>query len=389
MATPLHVALMLDLDQLYKRHYGIFAGVQQYAQEHGWETIIDECPDLTLSSCSRENLPYQGIIGRATDRVVRQAQRLNLPVVNTWFSSPVWNQLPSVFSDWSGIGRLQAEHLLARNYRRFAGLSLANERSVLFQINEFASTVNAVGCPCVKAEIPLSPTSSAKNWQAAERTMVKWMDEWEIPIGVFVGRESAGRIVAQMCRTRGWRVPQDVAIIAGQNEELICTSLRPTLSSVEIGYDRIGYESARLLHRLMTGQAPPSEPILLPAQGIVVRESTDAVAVDDELMATALNFIAANCHRDIAADDVAYAAKTHPRTLQRRFRKYLNRSISEEIRSVRIEHAKRSLTQTLLPIGQIARESGFGTAAQMSALFRRELKTSPKQYRLDRQAASK
>jgi LacI family transcriptional regulator len=253
----------------------------------------------------------------------------------------------------------------------------------------FLSTINDAGCPCVSTQIALSPAATAKQWRISERKISAWMDEWKTPIGVFVGSESTGRVVAQMCRSRGWRVPQDVAIIAGQNEELICESLRPTLSSVEIGYERIGYEAARLLDRLMKGEAPPSSPIILPAQGIVVRESTDSIAVDDELISSALAYISANCHLDISADDVALAVSTHPRTLQRHFRKYLDRSIAAEIRSVRLERAKQRLTQTRLPLAHIARDAGFGTAVRMCAIFRRETGMSPKQYRKERMGVKK
>lgn len=131
----------------------------------------------------------------------------------------------------------------------------------------------------------------------------------------------------QICRRRGWRVPGDVAIIAGRNEEVLCDHPRPSLTSVEIGYERIGYEAARLLdrltrlrakHRKVLDDSPAHQ--LLPPQGLIVRESTDFYAVDDEVVTQALRFIAANSHRDINVGDIAKALALHPRTLQRRFR---------------------------------------------------------------------
>jgi len=220
--------------------------------------------------------------------------------------------------------------------------------------------------------------------RTAERKIAAWMNAWNPPVGVFVGAETYGRIVAQMCRNRGWRVPQDVAIITGANEETICEHPRPTLTSVEIGYERIGYEAARLLDQLMDGGRRPAEPILLPALSLVVRESTDFFAVDDELIARALAYIAAKSHLEIGPDDVAEAVNTHRRTLQRHFKKYLGRPIATEIRRVRIERAKRELSQSNNSLAQIARDVGFGKAMRMCEVFQRELGIAPSEYRRNR-----
>ncbi len=385
MAKQQRVALMLDLDHLFKRHFGIFAGAQRYAQERCWDTVIDEFADDTLARATRNELPYEGIIARASSALALHATRLGLPLVNIWISSPVWQQLPGVFPDWANVGRLQAQHLLARGYRRFAGLTLLDDRSQS-QIEEgFKQAVSEAGCTCTTARIALSPSASVQEWRISERTITAWMDGWQPPLGVFIGSEAAGRIVAQMCRGRNLRVPQDVAIISGTNEELICESLRPTLSSTEIGFDRVGYEAARLLDRLMAGEKLSAERILLPAQGLVVRESTDFIAVEDDLTATALAFIAANFQRDIRAEDVARSLNIHPRKLQRQFHEFLGRSISSEIRSVRLERAKQALTQTQQSVAQIARAVGFGSVLRMCSTFQREVGVSPKQYRAERQ----
>ena len=383
------VAVMLDLDWPYKRHAGVFAGTQKYAQEQDWESIIDEYVDDTLGVRPGKSVPYDGVIARATRKLAGRAGRLKVPLVNVWLSSPVWKQLPGVFADFWAIGRLRAEHLLARGFRRFAVLTAEKERAQAFELKAFAGTLAEAGYPCSAVKVPLDAGFSLNLWRKTERTIARWMDGWIPPIGVYVGPESQGRMVAQMCRNRGWRVPEDVAIIAGWNEETICEHLRPTLTSVEVDYERIGYEAARLLDQLMAGEASPTEPILLPPQGIVVRESTDFYAVDDELIAAALEFIAGNSHLEIGPEDVARAVSTETRTLQRRFRKYLDRPIATEIRRVRIERAKRELAQSKRPLVRIARDVGFGKAMRMYEVFRRELNVTPSEYRRQRRTSQR
>jgi LacI family transcriptional regulator len=114
---------------------------------------------------------------------------------------------------------------------------------------------------------------------------------------------------------------------------------------------------------------------------LVVRESTDFFAVDDPIVARALAYIAAHSHRPIGPDDVAKAVSVELRTLLNYFRKALNRPIAAEIRRVRIERAKRELTQSTRPLAAIARDVGFGSLQRFYEVFRRELDIGPNEYR--------
>ena len=143
--------------------------------------------------------------------------------------------------------------------------------------------------------------------------------------------------------------------------------------------------AARMLHQLMDGQKAPTRPLLLPPQGLVVRESTDFYAVEDEVVAAALTFISANSHRRIGPAEVSRAVSMETRSLQLKFRKYLDRPIATEIRRVRIERAKRELAHSTRRLSDIARDVGFGETMRMYEVFRRELGVTPSEYRKQRQ----
>jgi len=394
-SRPRRVAVQLELHWSYKRHAAIFAGAQRYAQEHGWHSIIDEYADDTLPTRPRTAIPYDGVIARATRKLALRSKRLGVPVVNVWLSSPVARSLPGVFADYAAIGRMRAEHLISRGFRRFAALICEDEHAQLVEFESFQATLEKAGLNCESASVPLESAETLKDWRRTEEVISLWMEHWEPSIGVYVGTEAHGRMVAQMCHNRGWRVPQDVAIVAGWNEETYCDHLHPTLTSVEVGYDRIGYEAARLLDRLMTGKrngngsahekktAP--EHILLPPEGLVVRESTDFYAVDDPVVAAALEFIAKHSHLQIGQDAVAQAVSTETRTLQRYFRKHLDKPIAAVIRQVRIDRAKRELAQSDRPLAVIAHEVGFGPTMRMYEVFVREVGITPSEFRRQRQ----
>jgi LacI family transcriptional regulator len=249
------------------------------------------------------------------------------------------------------------------------------------EVQEFTRLVQQSGFTCLSTYIPQDPYRDVSYWRKTERLIVRAMDEWKPPIGVYVGQEVCGRLVVQLSLRRGWRIPEDVAIIAGKNQETLCEQPRPSLTSIEIGYSRIGYAAAELLDRMMSGEAPPTEPIRIAPEGMVVRESTDFFAVDNDLVASALSFIAAHSHRPIGPNDVARAVGAETRTLQNHFRKTLKRPIATEIRRVRIERAKRELAQSDRSLAVIARDVGFGTIQRLYEVFRRELNISPGEYR--------
>ncbi len=386
------VAVMLDLGWALKRHTAVFAGTQRFAREHGWTSTVDEFARDTLLRRSSKSVPYDGIIARASKRLAEQAARHHLPLVNVWFSSPARDMLPGVFGDFAAAGRMRAEHLLARGFRNFAALVSRRDLAHDLEGREFQRLVCEAGGSCATAEISMDPYRDLAAWRRTVRIIADWMDGWRLPIGVYVGADQTGRYVAQTCLARGWRVPQEVALVCGRNEESYCLHPRPSLTSVEMGYERVGYEAAQLLDRLMNEDArarrrrAKAEPehVFVPPLALVVRESTDFCAVEDELIAASMEFIFANSHRPIGPEEVAQAVITELRTLQRRFRTQLDRSIAAEIRRVRIERAKRELAQTDESMKTIARKVGFVKPKQMHQVFCRDVGVTPTEYRRQR-----
>jgi len=386
MDRPRRVALMLDLRWPYKRHADIFAGVQRYAEEQGWESIIDEFAADTLGA-RRAAVWYDGVIARANHALARRAVAAGVPVVNVWPSSPARRLVPGVFPDSAETGRLVAEHLLARGFRSFATLTAPKNVDNELEVAEFTRLVRAAGFRCASAYLPQDPSRDLAHWRKTTRLIDRAMAGWVLPVGVYVGQEVCGRLVVQAGHRRGWRIPDDVAIVAGKNQEALCEQPRPSLTSVEVGYDRIGYAAAELLGRLMAGEPSPDRPLRLPPRGLVVRESTDFFAVGDPVVAAALAFIAANSHRRIGPDDVARAVGAETRTLQNYFRQAIQRPIAAEIRRVRIERAKRELLHGDRPLDAVARAVGFGNIQRLYEVFRRELGVSPGEFRKQRKGS--
>lgn len=400
MPNERRIAVPMGIDQPYKRHVAIFAGIHDYAeQQANWHLIIDEWADHTLPAAAGMPAPYDGIVGRITPLGARRARRLGVPAVNVHFSSSA-RGLPGVYADYAACGRLQAEHLLARGFRNFAVQVDEGDRASLLEGEAFQRTVREAGCESF-AEVVLDfiwkesqgSRVTPKDWRSAMRKIDQWMDRWVLPVGLYIHGLDVARVVIEKCRERGWRVPESVAMVAGRNEEAACSRPNPGISSIELPYEQVGYEAARLLDRLIDEKAnhrrrrnavawsPEPVTILLPPVGIVARRSTDFYAVDDDLVRDAMRFIDANLAERLNVGMVADALAVSRRNLESRFRKKLNRTIAGEIQRLRIERTKRELTGTDKTIYQIAAQAGFASPRTLHDAFRAAVGCTPLAFR--------
>lgn len=404
MGSPRRIGISVEFHLPFKHHSEVVAGIHRYAEERGWITAIDEWVDATILDAEPASVPYDGVIARVGGRrlrIIEAASKAGVPLVNVRAMSPAADRLPGVFPDFEQIGRLKAEHLMSRGLRHFAYAS-RGPAPYAEMAAAFATTVAAAGHSITRIDIPDDDDETLAEYRSSTARIRGWLDRWELPIGVATGSASFARRLAQMCHARGWRVPRDVAIVAGSNEEGFCEKPRPSLTSVELGYERVGYEAARLLEKLMdqgtlsSGQTPSRkrrilkgssakpEHVILPPIGIVVRESTDFFSSSDPIITDAQAYIAHHYHSHLGVGDVAEHLCVSTKTLQNRFAAVLKRSVAQEIRRLRIETAKRELSSSERSIHEIAIRAGFTSNARMCAVFRREVGVSPSEYRSTR-----
>jgi LacI family transcriptional regulator len=385
MSKSRRVAIMLELEWPYARHVDVFTGTQRYALECGnWDCVIDEIAHESLRTATKRGSPYDGIIARVTSRLADEARRCRVPVVNVWYNSPV-AELSTVVADFSQAGRMAAEHLLGLGLRRFACLAPPGDRAVVAEQEAFHRVIHAAGATCNCLKFHRLYAARIDSFRRFNESLERWMAQWKPPIGVHVAfSDMTSRHVATKCRKVGLRIPEDVALIAGLNEPMLCLHPPPSLTSIDVQFEEIGYQAARMLDRLMDGGPKPEERLLVPPVGVSARQSTNCLAVDDEIVAAALHFLVANSHRELAIPDIAAAVHTSRRTLERRFAATLGRTIASEIRRLRIERAKRHLADPKLPVKTVAIMSGFGNEQRLYEAFHRQEGISPAQFRAER-----
>ena len=385
-AKPRRVAISLDLNWGYKRHLEVYAGCQKYADEVGWDCSINPAVDRILKRGSGPIL-FDGVIARATTSLASAAKQAGVPVVNVWMNSPTQG-LPSVFADFEASGKMAAEHLRARGFRKFGYLGFLRDVDSREQLRGFRNVVRQAGFPCSVHRVARNcDDGRASTWETFVSELEAWVDTWELPMGIFVCQDLFCRFLIDVCRAKGLHVSEDVAIVGTHNETEICSAPSPSLTSIDLGFGQVGYRAAAMLDRMMSGRRPPTEPELVPPAELVSRQSTDVYASKDALVARALRFIAENGHRRIQVKHVASAVATTRRTLERRFRDSMGRSISGEITRLRLQRAKRRMVETDASMKDVALEAGFRTADHFGKVFTRVEGISPSQYREDHQKA--
>jgi LacI family transcriptional regulator len=247
-----------------------------------------------------------------------------------------------------------------------------NERERAFR--EF---VEAAGFQCKTFKGRYRP---ANHWKRSQAELGKWLTSLPRPVGLFGCNDSRARNVLQACHSVGLNVPEDIAVIGVDNDDIMCELSRPPLTSIEQGAIRIGFEAAMILNSLRSGKQPPDSTAIAP-EGVVVRRSTERLATDDEDVAKALRFIRAHACRPIRVRDVLEVVAVSRSTLESRFREMIGRSIHCEIRRVQIERAIHLLRSTHLSMKRVSHEVGASSVQYFTSMVREHTGKTPGQIR--------
>ena len=373
------VAILVDTSTGWGRR--LIRGVIGYAKKFGpW--------DLWVRARGQEEtmrLPPgwdgDGIIARISDHpTARHVAAQQVPVINVSGIELPGADFPRVTTRLHATGVLAARHLLDCGLKQFVYVAAHRLPYVQHQHQGFAETLAEAGYECESFH-PSFGANSRMSWAAQERELGKWLKSLPKPVGVLAWGTVLGRQLIESCPGVGLHVPEDVAVVGGDYDEILCESCTPSLSGVAVPSDQIGYEAAQQLDLLMRGQQPSEGEIRLEPQGVVARQSTDLLAVEDEDVARAIRFIRDNASSPINVQDVLEAVPVSRRRLERGFRKFLGRSPSAEIRRQRMSMAKRLLAETDLAIPEVATRSGFASSTYFTSIFKRELGRSPLKYR--------
>lgn len=368
------------------------AGIVRYAHEAGWTL---DCRLMAFRASEARHLQYlrsgryDGVLAylsSTSPNICHMVQSLDVPVVDLGMDHPEM-AYPRVLADNAAIGRMGADDLVERGFEQLLFYThYLDTWATKTRLEGFRAQAEARGVAIEAVIWNQRPRRERKverlDWLAEQ------LRRHTLPLAVMAVNDHVAAEVLHACELAELRVPEQVAVLGVDNDELVVDLTAIPISSVDGNRERIGYEAAALLDRLIDGETPPTEPILIPPKRVVPRKSTDILAVKDVNVAIALHYIWEHFRELITVDDVARQTYLSRRHLQDRFREHVGRTLYEEITHQRLNYARRLLEETDEKSHVVAQRSGFGSSERMSKVFARVLRLGPRDYRARHREAS-
>ena len=363
-------------------------GIRRYAREQGGWHLFSSPPTLhgaeesALTLGSMRGWKGDAIIAVSSDeRELRNAKRMGIPIVNLAGGLRQSFGVPRVMVNHFQAGQLAADHLLERGLRNLAFFGWQNNwYSDLRRAGfcERAAESGVTGAVLLRS----SDRESKQSWTQRLAGLTQWLARLPRPCGVFAVHDYRAQLVMEACQEAGLRIPDDIAVIGMDNDETICEHTVPALTSVSRNSERVGWEGAALLDRMMQGAPAPTQDLLLDCDGIAARQSTDILYCADPVVQKALDYMRENLKAQFNVALIAEHASVSKRTLEMHFRESLSRSPHEYLTKLRVQRAQALMQMPQKrTIDQIAAECGFGTTPTFYSAFRQATGQTPACFR--------
>lgn len=376
---PPKVAIIVDTSTSWGRR--IITGINNYVRKNRPWHIFIEATGQNETFQLPDAWQGDGIIARVSNSSMAQKlQRRKIPVVNISGLELPGPKFPCVCTDLRDSGSVAAEHLLERGFKNFGYFRLARHAQSTSLEASFVESIRCSGHTCSVFKQPAN-TRKQTDWGTDSRQIAGWLDTLPQPSAVFAETASGGRQLIHACQEFGFSVPDEVAVLSAADDELLCEISNIPMSWVASAAEEIGQNAAMLLDRLMQRKPLPFKLRKIHPLGVVTRQSTNILAVQDETLAKAIRFIRETAGRPIQVQDVMDAVHVSRRVLERRFMEILGRTPAAEIYRSRIERAKNLLLHTDFPVPDVADHAGFGSPEHLVQVFRKQMGQTPLQFR--------
>lgn len=340
----------------YKQRYGL-SGVLEWALRWGADAIIAQFDNRDDVSLFRRN----GIVALAQDYKQRFAE------------------IPNITSRYHETGIRAADFFLSKGFRHFAFYGYRDTVWAEERCAGFRRRIGEAGFGDHFHEY-LHP-SVDRLWYYDSEPLTRWLSSLPRPTALMACDDTLGSRILEVCRVQGIRVPEELAVLGVDNDELTCALSDPPLSSVSLDIVRGGYEAARLIDSLRNDPSRRGEDIVIEPSVIIDRASTDVYATDDPEILQALRFIHRHLAESFSVADIVSRVPLSRRLLEMRFRQATGCSLHQYVTRLRVRRMAQLLVTTSLPLADIALETGLPDVRNLSRIFKGETGCTPMEYR--------
>jgi LacI family transcriptional regulator len=371
------VALLVETSKAFGR--GVLQGVGRWLREHEpWSLYADE-------RGLEEGVP-QDVATWDVDGVISRLQNHQLPPA--WRNGRIplvslrWEEgerpSPGIHSDEAAIAQAAADHLIDQGFQQ---LGFCGVRTRWSALREQAFVAHAATRGIMVHVFDPPPARRIGMCPDELPAIARWLEPLPRPIGIMAAYDVRALELLEAVQSLGLACPDDVAVCGVDDDEVLCNLATPQLTSVAQNLECIGYEAARILTARMAGRPVATETVFVPPVGVVVRRSSDMLALEDADLRRALRLIRSKACAGLSADEVARVTSLSRRSLERQFAKAFGRSVHDEIARTKLAAARRLLAETDLKLAAIAARCHFAHAAQLCTVFKKTFGLTPTEHR--------
>ncbi len=360
----------------------VIRGIIHYTRSHRpWRAYIDDEAMASRKPDWLREQKWTGVISRhTTPEMVKVCAEEGIPLVDMADAEP-FPGVPKIRPDNHAVGHLGAEHFMERGFRTLGFSGFRNCGWSCERRDGYMEAAKLGGAQCEVLDVDY-PGDLTPTWDEEQtQLLADWLTRLPKPVGVMACNDMRAFEVMAACQVANLLVPEQVAVIGANNDALRCELAFPPLSSVATDSFQSGYEAAAMLDRIMRGETVESRYLRIDPREVVVRHSSDVLAIDDRNVAAALSHIREHACDGLTVDQVLRHASASRSQLEKKFRKYLGRSPQAEIRRVQVDRIRRLLVDTDFPLKKIAELAGFEHVEYMSVVFKRISGITPGEFR--------
>ncbi len=318
-----------------------------------------------------------GLITEWLPEVTESLLSLNIPTVIADTDFCYANAISIDVDDYA-VGAAAAEAFLQAGFGSVACLGNGtpySEQRIEGFCQHFKQAVS------VRTEAEFQDARYSEHFAKPGAGIADWLGQLAKPVGIFAVHDPLGRFLCSACQQLGIKVPDQVAVIGANNDELVCGLSYPMLSSVSIPWDTIGSLVGESMQSLLAGEVPEGRPILVPPSGVVWRHSANHLAVEDAVLRRAMSYLSERLHDSVNVSQMCQDLRVARRNLERKFREFYRCTPWEMLCRMRVDRAKRLLAESNHPVSLVSELCGFNDPERMAVVFKRVTGESPSKWR--------
>ena len=375
------ILLLTDFSSGYSRN--LLKGIVRYSKEVGnWS--FQRMP-LYYRMLYGENGVVEWAKKWQADAIIAQLSDVNIELLND-LNIPIIVQnyrdrnkaVSNLTGDYFNTGVMAAKFFLNRGYRNFAfygfkGAIWSRERA-----DGYSHEIEKQG---YKLAVLENDNKDREEWSYNHTVLGNWLQSLPKPVALFACDDHFALQISETCNVYNINVPDDIAILGVDNDDLLCNISDPPLSSIVLDVENGGYNAGKLLHQLITKEI--TEPFNIVVNPLIIerRKSTEKYAVWDKNIRTILNYIEKNYANHLSVEELVKQVPLSRRVLEKKFKEETGESLYQYIQNYRIDQFTRLLITTDYSLFEAALQSGFENYKNVSRVFRKYKSLSPAEYR--------